>query len=124
LGLAQSVEDLSIEQLIAKACIEALYVVVLPRSAALDIRGFGTSGRDPFFLHGPGDELRSIVGPDVTGNTPQDEEVRQIVDHIDGLELAGDADRQAFAGELVEHVEHPIPASSMGAVLDKVVGQT
>ena len=25
-------------------------------------------------------------------------------------------------GELVEHVEHPIPASIMGAVLDKVVG--
>jgi hypothetical protein len=32
------------------------------------------------FLHDPGDELRSIVGPDVTGNTPQDEEVRQNVD--------------------------------------------
>src|SRR5262245_36585500 len=25
-------------------------------------------------------------------------------------------------GELVEHVEHPIPASIVGAVLDKVVG--
>ena len=30
LRLAQSVEDLSIEQLIAKACIEALDVAVLP----------------------------------------------------------------------------------------------
>ena len=37
----------------------------------------------------------------------QDEEVRQNVDHIDRLELAGDTDRQAFMGELVEHVEHP-----------------
>jgi hypothetical protein len=27
-----------------------------------------------------------------------------------------------FMGELVEHVEHPILASIMGAVLDKVVG--
>jgi hypothetical protein len=27
------------------------------------------------------------------------------------LQRAGDADRQAFVGELVEHVEHPIPAS-------------
>jgi hypothetical protein len=40
LGLAQSVEDLSIEQLIAKACIEALDVAVLPRAAALDICGY------------------------------------------------------------------------------------
>ena len=62
LGLAQSVEDLSIEQLIAKACIEALDVAVLPGAAALDICGFGTNSRDPF-LHGLGDELRSIVGP-------------------------------------------------------------
>ena len=31
LGLAQSVEDLSIEQLIAKACIEALDVAVTPQ---------------------------------------------------------------------------------------------
>jgi hypothetical protein len=49
-------------------------------------------------LHGLGDELWSIVEPDVTGNTPEDEEVRQNVDHIDGLKLAGDADRQAFVG--------------------------
>ena len=51
-----------------------------------------------------------------------DEEVGQNVDHIDGLELAGETDRQAFMGELVEHVEHPILASIVGAVLDKVIG--
>jgi hypothetical protein len=33
-----SVEDLAIEQLIAKACIEALDVAVLPGAAALDMR--------------------------------------------------------------------------------------
>ena len=58
----------------------------------------------------------------MSGNAPQDEEVGQNVDHIDRLKLAGDTDRQAFMGELVEHVEHPILASVMGAVLDKVVG--
>ena len=58
----------------------------------------------------------------MTGHATQDEEVGQNVDHIDGLELAGDTDRQAFMGELVDHVEHPIPASIMGAVLDEVVG--
>src|SRR3984893_15464766 len=48
--------------------------------------------------------------------------IGQNVDHVDRLELAGDTDRQAFMGELVEHVEHPISASIVGAVLDKVVG--
>ena len=121
LGLAQSVEDLAVEQLIAKASVEALDVAVLPRAAALDVSGLGTDSRDPF-LHGLGDELRSVVGSDVSGDAPQDEEVGQNVDHIDRLELAGDTDRQAFMGELVEHVEHPILASIVGAVLDKVVG--
>ncbi len=58
----------------------------------------------------------------MTGDATQDEEVGQNVDHIDRLELAGDTDRQAFMGELVEHVEHPILASVMGTVLDEVVG--
>ena len=58
----------------------------------------------------------------MSGNAPQDEQVGQNVDHIDRLELAGDMDRQAFMGELVEHVEHPILASIVGAVLDKVIG--
>jgi hypothetical protein len=121
LGLAQSVEDLAVEQLIAKAGVEALDVAVLPRTAPLDVGGLGTDSRDPF-LHGLGDELRSVVGPDVSGDAPQDEEVGQNVDHIDRLELAGNTDRQAFMGELVENVEHPILASIVSAVLDEVVG--
>src|SRR6516165_330670 len=46
LGLAQSVEDLPVEQLIAKAGVEALDVAVLPRAS-----GLGADNRDPF-LHG------------------------------------------------------------------------
>src|SRR6185436_13254862 len=92
-----------------------------PRAAPLDVGGLGTDSRDPV-LHCLGDELRSVVGPDVNGNAPQDEQVGQNIDHSDRLELAGDTDRQTFMGELVEHVEHPILASIVGAVLDKVVG--
>ena len=121
LGFAQTVEDLAVEQLIAKASVEAFDVAVLPRTASLDVSGLGADSCDPF-LHGLGDELRSVVGADVTGDATQDEEVGQNVDHIDRFELAGDTDRQAFMGELVEHVEHPILASVMGAVLDEVIG--
>ena len=58
----------------------------------------------------------------LSGNAPQDEEVGQNVDHIDRLELAGDTDRQRFVGELVEHVEHPVLATIVGAILDEVIG--
>ena len=104
-----------------RAGVEALDVAVLPRAAPLDVGGLGTDDRDPV-LHRLGDELRSVVGPDVGGNAPQDEQVGQNVDHIDRLKLAVDTDRQAFMGELVEHVEHPVPASIVGAILDEVIG--
>src|SRR5262249_59464354 len=78
-GLAQSVEDLAVEQLIAKAGLEALDVAVLPRAAPLVL----------------------------SGNAPQDEEVGQNVDHLDRLELAGETDRQAFMAELVERSSKP-----------------
>ena len=55
-------------------------------------------------------------------NATQDEEIGQHINHIDGLELTGCPDRQAFMGELVDHVEHAIFPSIVGAVLDKVVG--
>jgi hypothetical protein len=97
LGLTQSVENLAVEQLIAKAGIEALDVAVLPGATPLDVGGLGTDSRDPV-LHRLGDELGSVVGADVSGDAAQDEEVGQNVDHIDRLELAGDTDRQAFMG--------------------------
>ena len=66
LGLAESVEDFAVEQLVAQASVEALDVAVLPGAASLDVGGLGTDNRDPI-LHRLGDELRSVVGPDVRG---------------------------------------------------------
>ena len=93
LGLA--LEDLAVEQLIAKAGVEALDVAVLPGAAPLVATVIHS-------CTAVATKLRSVVGPDVSGNAPQDEQVGQNVDHIDGLELASDTDHQAFMGELVE----------------------
>ena len=46
-------------------------------------------------LHRLGDKLRSVVGPDVSGNAPQDQQVGQNIDYMDRLEVAGDTDRKA-----------------------------
>ena len=51
----------------------------------------------------------------------QDEEIRQDVDHVDGLQLAIDADCQALMRELVDHVEHAILLPVMGSILDEVI---
>jgi len=42
LGLAESVEDFAVEQLVAQASVEALDVAVLPGAAPLDVGGLGT----------------------------------------------------------------------------------
>src|SRR5215470_11607026 len=121
LSFLEGVEDLAIEQLITQASVEALDVAVLPRTAPLDVGSLGADSCDPS-LDSLGDELRSVVGADVTGDATQDEEVGQNVDHIDCFELAGDTDRQAFVSKLVNDIEHPISASIVGAILDEVVG--
>src|SRR6188472_1907983 len=121
LRFTQRIEDLAIEEFIAQAGIEAFDEAVLPGTARCNIGGPCADGSDPV-LHGLGDELGSIVGTDVPGNTAQDEEVRQCVDDVDGFEPAGHPDRKALMGELVNDVEHADPAPIVGAVLDEVVG--
>jgi hypothetical protein len=46
LGLAESVEDFAVEQLVAQASVKALDVAVLPGAASLDVGGLGTDKRD------------------------------------------------------------------------------
>ena len=121
LGLPQRVEDFTVEQFITQACVEAFDVTILPGAAWCDVSGLCADRCDPL-LHSLGHELRPIVGPDVARHATQDEEIGQHIIHIDGLELAGNPDHQTFVGELINHVEHSIFPSIVGAILDKVVG--
>src|SRR5215475_4197919 len=120
LGLAQCVEDLAVEQLIAQARIETLDEAILPRAARCDVRRLCPDRADPF-LHGLGNELGAIIGTNVPGYAAQDKQIREHVDDIDRLEPARYPDSQAFMGELVDDVEQAELAPVMGALLDKIV---
>src|SRR5436190_17981772 len=80
LGFTQRVEDLTVEQFVAQARIEAFDEAVLPRAAGGDVSGLRPDGADPL-LHRCGDELRAIVGTDVLGDAAQDEQVGEHGDH-------------------------------------------
>ena len=54
-------------------------------------------------------------------DTSDEEQVRQHIDDIGALELAGDADREAFPRELVDDIEHPERSAIMRAVVYEVV---
>ena len=55
-------------------------------------------------------------------HTGQDEQIGQDVDDIGRIELAIDADRQAFPGELIDDVEHAELPAIVRPVLDEVIG--
>src|SRR5205823_8282817 len=105
LGFTQRVEDLTVEQFVAQARIEAFDEAVLPRAAGGDVSGLRPDGPDPV-LHRRGDELRAVVGTDVLGDAAEDEQVRDHIDDVDRSEPAGYAYGQALMGELVDDVEH------------------
>jgi hypothetical protein len=67
LGLGEAVEDLAVEQFVAKLRVEALAVAVLPRASRFDERGPCADSGDPL-PHGFGDELRAVVGTNVLGH--------------------------------------------------------
>src|SRR5438552_9349966 len=121
LGLAQHVEDLAVEQLVAQARIEALDEAVLPWTARGDVGGLCADGADPI-LHGLGDKLRAVVGTDGLGDAAQNEQVRNHTHDHGRLHAARYPNGQALVGELVDDVEHTELPSIMGALLDKVVG--
>ena len=52
----------------------------------------------------------------------QDEQVGKHVDDIDGLQLSLNPDGNAFAGELVDNIEHADFPAIVCAILDEVVG--
>lgn len=54
--------------------------------------------------------------------SPQDEQVGEHVDDVDGLEPAADPDGDTFAGKLVDHVEHAVLSAIVGSVLNEVIG--
>ena len=121
LGFAKRVEDFAVEKLVAQASIEALDVAILPWTAPLDVSGLGADRSDPV-LHCLGDELGTIVRPDMARDASHNEEIGQGVDHVDRLELAVDSNCQALVTELVDDREHAQSTAIMGAVLDEVIG--
>ena len=74
LGFLQRVEYLAIEEFVTQAGIEALDVTVFPGAARFDVGRLRPDCADPV-LHRLGDELWTVVRPDMAGYATQDEEV-------------------------------------------------
>lgn len=92
LSLGEAVEDLTVEQFIAQLRVEFFAVTVFLRAARLDECGLRAHCYDPI-PNGLGDELWAVVGTNMARQTAQDEQVRQSVDHVGGVEHTVDPDQ-------------------------------
>lgn len=101
LGLLEGGEDLPVEQFIPEAGIEAFDIPVLPRRSRCDVGGLGTNGSDPV-SNDPGDELGAVIRSDILWRSAQDEQIRQSIHHIGGVEPAISPKHQGLPGELVD----------------------
>ena len=119
--LLQRMEDLAVQQLVAELRVEALVAPIFPGTAGLDEQRPGPDPAEPV-PHGDGGELAAIVRPDVVRRTTFDEEIGERLKHVVGLQAAGNHDRQALPGELVDHRQHPDRSAIMGPGSHDVIG--
>lgn len=120
LGLFEGVKNLAVEKFVPEPCIEALAIAVFPRRPRDDIGGLRTDSGNPV-AHSLRNELGSVVGTDEGRGPSQDEQIRQHVDHVDGVEFPLHPDHQALLGVFIDKVQRSEDPAIMGSVMNEVV---
>lgn len=65
---------------------------------------------------------RGIIRTDECWRSPQDEEIRQSIHHIDGVELPVNTDSQSLPCELINDIQRAVNTPVVGPVMDEVIG--
>jgi hypothetical protein len=80
-SLGERVEDLPVQQLVAKPGVEGFYEAILPRAPGHDVGGLRPNASNPL-LHCLGDELGAVIGTDMARDATKDEQTRQNIDDV------------------------------------------
>lgn len=119
-GLGQAREQFLVQQFIRLAADKALYISILPRTGFLNVQG-ADCGLGQLLLYFLGDELRTIGTADVLRRAAHSKQVLQRQGHVAGRERAGDLNRRAFPGVLIDYGEQPNLSSVVGSIGRKVI---
>jgi hypothetical protein len=112
-------ENLAIEPFIAKPGIDGLDSPALPGTAWSDINRIRANGSDPL-LDGLRGELRAIIGLNVPGTPHRTKRSESTSMTSTALSYLWMRMAKALMRELVDHVQHPVLSSVMGAILHEV----
>ena len=102
LCLLQRRENLPVEEFVPEFAVEAFDVAVLPRTPRLDEQRLDSQPREPF-PDGFGGELGPVIRSDVFRDAVPQHQPGQHPQNVPRALLTGHLDRQALAGELVDH---------------------
>ena len=121
LRFAQGVEVIHFEELVAQAAVEGFGVAVLPGGAWFDVERLHARLRKPC-AHFSGDEFRTVIGTDVSGNAVLRHQGGEHVKDGVGREGTLYFKRKVLARELVQdHQELQLPPVHT-AVMDEIPG--
>ena len=100
-GLGERVELLAVKELLTEGGVERFDEAVLPGRAGVDVQGLDAAQGEAV-ADGPGDELRTVVRPDVLGGAVLADGLRQRAHHVLGVDAAGHVVAHALLRELVD----------------------
>ena len=101
-GIDPVLEPFHRQALVAELAVEALVQSILPRLAGIYRDGLDV-GAGELTQDRPRYELRAVVRTQVPGRTINADQPGQHLDHAAGADTAGDVDREALPGVLVDH---------------------
>jgi len=81
LGFQQGGEDFSVDEFVPQLAVEGLHIPVLPGTPRFYEKGCHSQSPQPITYH-RGRELRTIIRSEVLGDTPEDEEIKQLVNDV------------------------------------------
>ena len=119
LRLLQSGKDLPLQELIPHLPVERLNISILPGAAPFNEQGFHSQPVEPFPDYFGG-EFRSIIRANVLRNTPEDKEIKELIDHILGFDLALHLDAHTLPGILIDDIQY-LEGFPISRVLDHEV---
>ena len=106
LGLLQSIEDLSIQELVSQSTVERFNVSVFPRTARLNEESFHADLFEPL-PNGFSCELRSVVGANVVWDTTFTEKKIERIQDVLTVQPASDFDCKTLSSELIHDGQQP-----------------
>ena len=120
LCFCKAVEDLAVEQFIAKGPVEALVVAIFPWRSRGDVERRHADLRQPF-LDCRRNKFAAIIGPDIGRWPARDEQVGQGRQHVFVFELPRHDQGEAFAAGLIDDRQDAELAAIVGATFYEVV---